>query len=114
MDNKEILRRLRMMDKLLLSLIEAFEIKEEELHEQKKWARKGLSINPIIDRGYFRIVEYSGQSKYIKVGKVYKGSTYCNEWRDRIQGCINSPKAYFNEGNATWVLARKDEYNEQK
>ena len=114
MDNKEILRRLRMMDKLLLYLIEAFEIKEEELHEQKEWARKGLSINPIIDRGYFRIVEYRGKSKHIKVGKVYKGSTYCNEWRDRIQGYINSPKAYFNENNASWVLSSKDEYNEQK
>lgn len=118
MDEKEIIRRLRKMDKLLLQLIEAVEKneenKEKKLNELRKWACKGASINPIIDNGYFRIVGYSGKSKYIKVGKVYKGSTFCNEWQNRISGVINSPKAYFNEDNATWVLSTKDEYNEQK
>ena len=56
-------------------------------------------------------MEYTGGSKHIQPGKVYKGSTYYNPHFKRIGGYINKPKAFFNEHNTTWVTSTKEEYN---
>lgn len=119
MSNFAIINHLRMMDEQLQRIIESLVRNEEaqkkkEKELKKRMLAKGGNYDPIIELGYFRFVEYNGQSKHIKVGKVYKGSTFYSEYHNRTQGYINSPKVYFNEDNATWVLSSKDEYNEQK
>lgn len=119
MNNTAMIYHLRTIDEQLQRIIESLVRNEEaqkkkEKELKKRMLAKGGNYDPIIECGYFRIVEYNGQSKHIKAGKVYKGSTFYSEYYNRTQGYINSPKAYFNEDNATWVLSNKDEYNEQK
>ena len=119
MNSTAIIYHLRMIDEQIQRIIdslvrneEAQKKKEKEL--KKRMLAKGGNYDPIIEKGYFRFVEYNGQSKHIKVGNVYKGGTFYDEYHNRTQGYINSPKVYFNEDNATWVLSSKDEYDKQK
>ena len=118
MDNiKSIINHLKQIDNEIKQVVVFLEhTQESKQREQQKKAVlvKGENYNPIINRGYFRILEYSGGSKHIQPGKVYKGSTYYNPYYKRKTGYINKPKAYFNESNTTWILSNKEEYDKQK
>lgn len=102
-----------MVKKAIEILEQYIESKEKEIAEIKNLIQKSKDDNPIIEKGYFKIITYTGGSDKIKPGRIYKGRTFFNEYKKRRQGVIPNLNAYFTENNASWVLSSKDEYNKQ-
>lgn len=85
--------------------------KKAEITKLSNLIGEAKGDNPIGD-GYFRIVEYKGFSKHIQVGKVYKGRSFFNEFCKKK--VLRLPRHYVHEHNASWVVASKEEYLNQR
>lgn len=87
--------------------------KENEIIGLKGLIQKAKDDNPIIERGYFKIISYVGGSTKIVPGRIYRGRTFLNKYRNRRQGFIPNIHAYFTEDNASWILSSKEEFDKQ-
>ena len=91
--------------------------KEKEIAEIKELIRKAKDELPLIDHGYFKIVKYTGCSRKIKVGQIYRGSIWDSRKWDRHgckRGCIPRFRVAFTERNASWILSTEEEYQKQQ
>lgn len=89
--------------------------KEKEIGRIRNLINQAKGENTLIDKGYFKITSYIGNSNKIKEGRIYRGYTFRN-CKGIIRGVIRSvtPNAYFTEKNTSWILSSREEYENQK
>lgn len=84
----------------------------ERLHEKEEDKK-----HPLLDKGYFRITAYYGDSKYIQVGKIYKGSARIGynsqRWLSLNLG-LSGYKPTIRDYQGEWEIVTKEEYDEQQ
>ncbi len=105
--NEEVRKAIELLEKYV-------ESQKDELKKLSNLIDEAKGNNPIIENGYFRITDYWGYSKYIEIGKVYKGRTFVSVDGQRRNGYIPKTHTCFNESNASWIIASKEEYINQR
>ena len=111
-DTRQIAIESLMLADALIERLHEKEEDKERLHEKEEDKK-----HPILDKGYFRITAYYGDSKYIQVGKIYKGSAwigYDSKRRLSLNLGTSGYKPKIRDCQGEWEIVTKEEYDEQQ